>query len=398
MPMKNSLPFLLALLLILPFSSCSHRQTSTGKATVIDLLSGLNNTKDIKLSDIADEITYIPLETKADCMLSSDLSLTATDEGYIMLEGGIIFRVFDKDGKFIRNVGSSGKGPGEYLRARQFSIDKKARVIEVASIFTLKMVLYSFEGKFLREYPMPFDAAYVVKEPSGGYHLATYRPQPKDSAEYRFSRMDNQGKIVQIFPEKGVVLPSSGIMLKEFQYYTYNDQVYLQNAFNDTIYRFTKGAWVPDLYFDLGSFSPPKEYWDDIKFNAKNRGQFIERVGFTDEQDYLLVFFRHKKKSEIGKYDKASKTLTYVQNIDTISRGFLNDLDGGPGVKPLWNENDGKYWYLTFQAVDLIDWKAKGYFDQADIKHPEQNKKLKAMIDRLTVDSNPVIMKVRQKK
>ena len=396
--MKHSLPISLALLLVLTFSACTKKQPATGKATVIDLLSGLNNTKDIKLSDLADEITYIPLETKADCMLSSDLSLTAIDEGYIMLEGGIIFRVFDKDGKFIRNVGSAGKGPGEYLRARQFSIDKKARVIEVASIFTLKMVLYSFEGKFLREYPMPFDAAYVVKEPTGGYHLGTYRPQPKDSAEYRFSRMDNQGKIVQIFPEKGVVLPSSGMILKEFQYYTYNNQVYLQNAFNDTIYRFTNGSWVPDLYFDLGDFTPPKEYWDNPAFYSKNQGQFIERVGFTDEQDYLLVFFRHKKKSEIGKYDKASKTLTYVQTIDTISRGFLNDLDGGPGVKPLWNENDGKYWYLTFQAVDLIDWKAKGYFDQADIKHPDQNKKLKAMIDRLTVDSNPVIMKVRKKK
>ena len=350
----------------------------------------------MRLSDFAGDITYIPLETRPDCLLSSDLTLGVTEDLFILLDKGKVFRVFSKDGKFIRDIGSTGQGPGEYLSARQFSIDKIAREICVASIFSKKKVIYSLDGQFLRDFTFPIRPNYVVREPSGGYHLGTYGPNVKDSVEYRFSRINGEGIIVQTYKDTRALQSKSGA--REFQYYTYDNQVWLQNGFSDTIYRFTKDRWVPDIFFKLGSLAPPQEFWENPDFKKNNQGRYIERVGFITREDNLMLFFNYQNKQYIGRYDKAGNTLAFANGTDTLSNGLINDLDGGPGVKPLWNEDDGNYWYILLQPVDLIDWKAKGYFDRTDIKNPDQNRKLKELIGKLDINANPVIMRVRKKK
>jgi|GEM_PF-6072600 len=384
--------------LALLLSSCTTSTQPQKSVKVIDIASNLGNDGDIKLSDIAGQVSYIFLETRSDCLLSEDVSLSVAEGKFILLNQGKVFMVFSEDGKYIQNIGNAGKGPHEYLSAREYSINRKKREICVASIFTDKMVVYSLDGQFLREFPIPPNLSFVIQEPTGGYHLATYRPNIKDSVGYRFSRMDDQGKITQIFSEKEIKLPASGIILKEFRYYTYNNQVYLQNGFADTIFCFNKDRWIPDLYFDLGKYTPPQEFWDNLSFYGKNQGKFISQVGFVVQDKEIILCFNLKKKLYMGLYNLANKTLLFAQETDSLAHGFINDIDGGPGVQPLWSEDDGDYWYFLLQAIDLKDWKAKGYFDRQDVKYPDQNTRLKAMIDQLSDSSNPVIMKVKKKR
>ena len=83
----------------------------------------MNNTRDIKLSDIADEVQYIPLETNSECILSKGYTIVPTKDYFFIADGEKPLFVFDREGKFVRKIGKVGKGPGEFHNGNQFHID-----------------------------------------------------------------------------------------------------------------------------------------------------------------------------------------------------------------------------------------------------------------------------------
>lgn len=72
------------------------------------------------------EIT--PLETTEASLLSyPELLKTCRDTLFVFDRSNSSLLLFAPDGKFIRRIGRIGRGPGEYLRARDFLIDPDGR-------------------------------------------------------------------------------------------------------------------------------------------------------------------------------------------------------------------------------------------------------------------------------
>jgi hypothetical protein len=58
--------------------------------------------------------------------------------------------VFDKNGKFIRQIGSQGQGPGEYLSIEDFCINREKREIYLLDDYNNKVFVYNLDtGKYL---------------------------------------------------------------------------------------------------------------------------------------------------------------------------------------------------------------------------------------------------------
>jgi len=59
--------------------------------------------------------------------------------------------VFDKNGKFLRNIGKTGTGPGEFRTPHSVKFDSQGRLI-VADRHNHRVQILTKDGKFVAEY------------------------------------------------------------------------------------------------------------------------------------------------------------------------------------------------------------------------------------------------------
>jgi hypothetical protein len=112
---------------------------------VIELSNSHRFENEFKLSDIAEDVEYVPLETNDKCLIGRVSNAVLTEE-YIFYGN---FQ-FDRKGKFIRQVHKTGQGPGEdFIRCTGY--DKKNRLIYMYGNYPpYKILVYDFNGKLVK--------------------------------------------------------------------------------------------------------------------------------------------------------------------------------------------------------------------------------------------------------
>jgi hypothetical protein len=94
---------------------------------------------ELKLSDIANDVSYIPLETNKNCLISDDIGKIKSTKDYIFIESNGILLQFDRQGKFIRQVNKKGQGPDE-CEVRVYDIDEKSQLIYILDNWKLDTI------------------------------------------------------------------------------------------------------------------------------------------------------------------------------------------------------------------------------------------------------------------
>ena len=123
----NPIILFVFLVFLLICCSCNQRKENNESFTTIDIESNVNNMEELYLSKYADNIRYIPLETKEDIFLDNirdfDISsglMVTTDLNSVV--------VFDSCGHFLRKFGTKGRGPEEYQFIHNFSFTKDKKI------------------------------------------------------------------------------------------------------------------------------------------------------------------------------------------------------------------------------------------------------------------------------
>jgi hypothetical protein len=106
---------------------------------------------DIRLSDLADSIEYVALETNEHSLVKLVNNLVVTDK-HILIDDGCGFLLFSRQGKFICPVGNKGQGPGEYICGGESDIDEDRQQIYIWGIYEHKIFVYDFSGKMLNSF------------------------------------------------------------------------------------------------------------------------------------------------------------------------------------------------------------------------------------------------------
>ena len=137
-------------LFIAGFLLFSCNKTKQGDLLIIPVDIVNNTVLPLPLSEIAESITAIELELTDESLinpgriqriiLSDDLVFIAHSENIL---------VFNRNGKFIRSIGSKGQGPGEYISLWNMTIDETNRRLFVNA--REKIICYDWQGKVLME-------------------------------------------------------------------------------------------------------------------------------------------------------------------------------------------------------------------------------------------------------
>ena len=134
--MRTKLVMLLMILLFSCGRESSREKDNTGSVLEIDLLpepeSGIT-----KLSEIAENVEYIPLQT-TDSSLLGDVVLKIVNIDnriYILnsVEDEDEILCFNTDGKFSYKINKTGRGPEEYLSITDFDISYDNTLLTILS-------------------------------------------------------------------------------------------------------------------------------------------------------------------------------------------------------------------------------------------------------------------------
>lgn len=163
--------WLASLMCILCFSSCSNGDRKSvvldglpvvgavevvnGDSVWVCNLSALKDTMALPLSYFTEELQIVKLDNRDEALVP--VRNVVISDNYILVWGKeqTPFKLFDKSGKYIANVGSFGQGPGEYQLIYDAQIDEAGGRIYLLPWNARSLLAYDLKGQAVQSIPLP---------------------------------------------------------------------------------------------------------------------------------------------------------------------------------------------------------------------------------------------------
>jgi hypothetical protein len=353
----------------------------------------------ISLSEIADDISYVPLDNSFPISLIYSPRYIIKNSIYLSaLNSGVM--VFDREGKFLRKIGSIGRGPGEYNYYYKFTVDGKSETVCILDFDIIKV--YSKTGNFLRNISLKELGEGVDAIEFYDSKLFVSFPPQYTGSKYDWVILDTLGNLVKkkagAIPQFTSNWPVSGGL------YKFDNRIYRWHSYIDTVFSISSDLnYEPSFLFSPGEHRVPKSELRDLKII----GLYFNPGSVFETSRFLRVNYGYNKKLTIALIDKKSKTsyLTYLESGPAVLGnnfigGILNDLDGGVRFQPenYFAENGREYMFGLINPFQIKALIANNEFKNYIPKFPEKKKELEKLANSLKETDNPVLMLLRLKK
>jgi hypothetical protein len=347
----------------------------------------------IRLSEIADDIKYIPLDNIYPLGFIHD-NIEFINNSIYLSEKDIGILVFDITGKMIRKIGSKGRGPGEYLYTFDFTVDEKTETIYVWDNNIIKV--YSKNGKFIRSFSLKEYGDFIYPIKFLNSSLFAFFSVQFENAEYKWIAVDSLGNLIKKERRKTPAFTSNASMGQGA--YIFQNNITYWNSFNDTVFSiFPDLTEKPSFLFSPGDHRLPKSP-KNIPIDEVTQYLSVGQVLETDS--FLMIRYFYKGKKGFVLVEKENR-ISYMVNWEfNGSSGIINDLDGGPSFVPKNNfhENGREYIAGLINPIQFKPLISSVEFKNSVPKYPEKKKELEILANSLKDTDNPVLMIVRLKK
>ena len=356
---------------------------------------GLEVEREVKLSEIADSVTYIRLETTDEGLVRGfkPSLMRCTSKYFIFGEFQNVIQ-FTRDGKFVRNIGRRGQGPGEYNYIMQVDVDEKAGKVYVLStgrrfnVYDLETGKHLQSGKLANVETSSFltqdDSTVVsyVENSNGQQKTMIYVSTLNGNILHEYPRHE-------LFEVKGGSYTFGGP--HDFYLSKYKGMINLKEYENDTVYTITPEGLQKRYIIDTGKYGIKLEHTfaalngDEAAYNRLAAGYM--RYAVLETENYLFLPYTNwagseRNRPKMAMYDKRTGECYRVKG-NAVSDDLTNGL----------------YFYYPHCALDdhtlIFDHQASVIHKMAE-KNPEllNHPQLKGLKE----DDNPVLMIVHLKR
>ena len=383
--MKNLLRLLILGLII---EGCgSHDEKN--QIGLIDLTQKCD-VKEFSVSDFADSIEYIVLETIEESFIGQIQNIIIRDK-YIIIQDLLLNKVmtFTRDGKYISTLGREGRGPQEHLYIFDIDADKNG---ENVFIYTVpdKLMQFLVTGEFVKEIKIPgiklryfrcYEDRFVGYITGSNLHFTdgysvlevNYHGEPF----LRSLQRPIQTKHADVIP------PSSWSCFE-------NNISFWETGF-DTIYSYNiNEGLMPKYSISLQENAISSDDWNvqGVADQKMRKGAFL-LTGIKETSKYIFFHALRNRKPTSWVYFKKTSSLVKIEPLDVIHQ-LRNDQDIGPHFRYKWVKDDY-----------LIDVKHHIHFKLAIEQNVNSRKldsqKITAITEQLNQESNPVIVLLKLK-
>ncbi|EYA64305.1 hypothetical protein M139_4415 [Bacteroides fragilis str. S23L24] len=397
--------------MILGFMACSNKKTVEPNPVVLDniihLSTAIKNVREeMMLSELVDSVSYVPLETKSNCMLGNTQRFTFSPQ-YIFYSN----YCFDWNGRFLFRIGNQGQGACEDI------------YVHVADIVYLNNHFYGNASKIIE---------YDDRGKCTGKELSWYAQKTMDTAPV--GRMVNkvcfapagENLMFYNFPDtvyfintdyefvaKRSMMPwnRKGIApsMESVKYTSYyKDTTLFYNFYTDTVFTVTPTSliprWVVELDEELrfptrylyedGLLSEAFKCWESGNLeNAKmikllDHKYMVSGVFETERFVFLLVYesmpFRELRKVPdtpplIAIYNKRTGETFAVKQV-------VDDLGGMKAFFPSWGAYNEKL------LATIWPYKLKEFIEEEQSAGRTVAPQILNLMKRVREDDNPILI------
>jgi len=344
----------------------------------------------ITLSEIADDIKYIPLDNNIPFI---DFKYVITP-GFIYVaskNNGIL--KFDRQGKLIKKIGNEKTG-------NIFVQD-----------YSYRIKVYSQNGTFLRD--IRLNEIVDGEGWDGDIEISNsllFYPNSLGSGNSKLNWviLDTLGNLVSC--KENSLPPFQTNIGREAVIYKFEDKLFYYNFYNDTIFSISPDlSYRGEYIFTPGNHRYPKmiiktitiKYINSVFYNVFEPFQMFETkhfillgYGYLDKAAFCLI--NKKTKETFLAYKYVENSTGYRKS----SSHLINDLDGGLPLKRIryYFENNEEYFTSLISPFELKLYISTDEFKNSTPKYPEKKKELEKLANSLKETDNPILMMVRLKK
>lgn len=313
----------------------NNHDNSTSSPQIIKFSDDIN-ASNITLSMLAERIDYTCLESTEESYIGR-ISILKSNDRYILIYDNLLNRIllFTIEGKFISQIGSEGKGPGEYSFVSSLDISNENDIIIVHDMVG-KLIFYSTNNNLERELKTDLKIKDFSIVGDKLFVIALY-PNTINYDGFSCFIIDiNNGKIIQQLLRRSDSKPSKRPIIACFnEYYSFSDSTFFWEYRYDTIYGISKdfninARWVVDLGLRRvanDAFSSTTNLYNSTLDNGLVLTSFVE----TGKYFFWEVIDNSERKRFVT--DKSSNK-TFLLKYDNKDYLIPNDLDNGPGFWP----------------------------------------------------------------
>lgn len=392
--MKNLAYFLL----ICNLFSCSL--TKNSEKDIISIDPRIFPEVEISLSDIADGVSYIPLDNQIPI---GNIYSYKIINGFVyaaIKDVGVVR--FTNTGKLDRHYGKIGRGPGEYIYCLSFAVDENTGMVYVMDHKIDDVEVYTNDGLHVRKIELPVDdegfGLSDIEFFNSSLVIAQYINMGR--GVYDWIVLDTLGNRVS---EKRNPYPVfKGRQGSVGRLFKYGGDLGYWDSFKDTVFNISTDFDYKTLcLFTAGEHRLPmttEKYNPPRDFLHKIGVEYIMPILFFETKYFFVYNYDFKKARHWALIYKNNNDIKLV-SVVSEKKGIFNNIDVGLDFIPMnYFEIDNKE-YLTsiIQPFELKAHVASEAFKNSTPKYPEKKKELEKLANSLDENDNPVLMLVKLK-
>lgn len=252
-------------------ASCSTNQADDPSVERLDISLTFSN--ELKMSEIATSVNYIPLEMTDDAIIGEPIQIIARDSFIYVADNAALYK-FDIDGKLKATINQRGEGPEEYLGITDFQPDKNGEVW-VLSRNNKSIYKYASDGTLLDKININVWANRICL--IDGTKMLLYLGNEKDASnqcQLRTIDLETKRTLTEQLPiddYKSIYLH----IKSPNHFYTGDGKNYFYQTFCDTIYSVHETGIIHPQYV--------------VDFHGRN----IPTAFYKHEYRDIMDFFQH---------------------------------------------------------------------------------------------------------
>lgn len=297
---------------------------------VCDYFKLKDDTLSLKLSDLIKSLEVIKLDTASHAMIGRGSVLCS--DNYLLLRPNArnVFKLFDRKGKFLCDVGGYGRGPGEYMRVYDAQLDEGNGRIYIMPFQTRQLLMYDLQGEYIKSIPLAGFLPMGKFKAEGDKVSLLAMPfvkHARDSVTLIAYQQDLEGNLLDSVSALPYAVKTEYANWIDFNREALSFHIYQWDGVQDSLYHYVPGK---------NRLTP--------KFTVNYNGvKSIPLHEYHEFGDYFWFVTYKLVQMENGQYTNKleKRILVDKKKLEVGPLKIENDLLGG-GVMG-WNFSDGYY-------------------------------------------------------
>ncbi|HCV16420.1 MAG TPA: hypothetical protein DF637_08825 [Rikenellaceae bacterium] len=396
--MQSQIRIFISVFLLLCFGCSPITEQTDSK--VIDIAAKVRTGEIVNLSHIADEIRYVPLETKKESLIDGGIIYVFFEKGHIYVVDNTNVKIFDSNGKYLSTINRLGRGPEEYSDILNANVDPQSGNVTIFS-YSGKLKEYDINGNFISSVQIPdlkgCDFLNCIKFDDNTY-LSSVQQRTDKGIEYSLVAFDALSKVKLIIDNPADNSELNVARIPSLLRFEDKIRIIHRDVDMDTVYSLTTDMKLEESFiFNYGKYKMPynKSNYKEI-LGSKTSNNISLSGDVIESGNYLFLKFNFRGiKTEsyerrwnivCGIFNKVDGKLTLMKEPVKGKLGFRNDIDTGLVFWPYSQCSDN--YLLSMYPADKFKTLADSSVSSA---------KVKEIAAKLDENDNPVVVIVKVK-